>query len=60
MEGGYYPTVVDQDDLILERDEVNHKPEPDNSLLEMQKRRATQNDAGMGGDAANNSAVLSI
>ena len=57
VEGGYYLYVVaDQDDLILERDEDNNQRSKTGqfSIGNAETSCATQNDAGMGGDAANN------
>ena len=59
VEGGYYLyVVVDQDDLILERDEDNNQQTRTGQFTvgNAETSCATQNDAGMGGDAANNSA----
>ena len=59
VEGGYYLYVVaDQDDLILERDEENNQQTRSGQFTvgNAETSCATQNDAGMGGDAANNSA----
>ena len=59
VESGYYLYVVaDQDDLILERDEENNQQTRSGQFTvgNAETSCATQNDAGMGGDAANNSA----
>ena len=59
VEGDYYLYVVaDQDDLILERDETNNQGSRTGqfSIGNAETSCVTQNDAGMGGDAANNTA----
>ena len=59
VEGGYYLYVVaDQDDLILERNEDNNQQTRTGQFTvgNAETSCATQNDAGMGGDAANNTA----
>jgi len=57
IEGDYYLYVVaDQDDLILERDETNNDATKSGqfSVGNAETSCATQNDAGLGGDAADN------
>ena len=59
VEGGYYMYVVaDQDDLILERDEENNEASRTGQFTvgNAETACATQNDAGLGGDADNNTA----
>ena len=59
VEGEYYLYVVaDQDDLILERDETNNQLARTGqfSIGNAETSCATQNDGGMGGDAADNTA----
>ena len=59
VEGDYYLyVVVDQDELILERDETNNQGSRTGqfSIGNAETSCVTQNDAGMGGDAANNTA----
>ena len=56
VEGGYYLYVVaDQDDLILERDEDNNQQSRSGQFTvgNAETACASQNDAGMGGDAGN-------
>ena len=56
VEGGYYLYVlVDQDDLIIERDEDNNQASRNGQFTvgNAETVCATQNDAGLGSDAAN-------
>ena len=59
VEGGYYLyVVVDQDDLVLERNEDNNEERRNGQFTvgNAESACATQNDAGLGGDAANDTA----
>ena len=59
VEGGYFMYVVaDQDDLILERNEDNNQASRTGQFTvgNAETACATQNDAGLGGDAANDTA----
>ena len=56
VEGGYYLyVVVDQDDLVLERDETNNQGLRNGqvSIGNAETSCVTQNDGGLGGDAGN-------
>ena len=56
VEGGYYLyVVVDQDDLVLERDETNNQGQRNGqvSIGNAETSCVTQNDGGLGGDAGN-------